>query len=136
MKKIIHFVWIISILVLVSACNNNPQKSTPEIKKDSAIQYEFEKSYTLSGTVQLIPNSSETEMKSYILVLEKPINITSKNPDYQNQESVEEILLCFEDEKIDVEKQLDKKITISGTLTASQSIHEKRPVGIFNAILK
>jgi hypothetical protein len=136
MKKIALIVGIITFLSITQSCKNDSQKVMTEVKKDTVIQYEFEKSYTLSGTVQLIPNASETEMKSYILTLDKPINIASKSPDYQNQEAVQEILLSFEDEKMDLEKYLEKKITISGTLTASQSMHDKRPVGIFNAILK
>ncbi len=74
--------------------------------------------------------------KSYILILEKPINIVSEKSESKNQEDVEEILLSFTDEKINLDKYIDKKITISGTLTATESIHDKRPVGIFDAILK
>lgn len=137
MKKIKLILTTIGIMTIAISCTTELKKTEVLLETEITVNpYEFEKQATLSGTVQLIPNTSETEMKSYILVLEKPINIASKSSEYKNQEEVQEILISFLDEKINPDKYLDKKITISGTLTATQTIHDKRPVGIFDAILQ
>lgn len=137
MRKLKLFITLIGIMSIIISCSNEPKKVEIEVEKEIVVnQFEFEKQATLSGMVQLIPNASETEMKSYVLVLEKPINIASKSSEYKNQDEVQEILISFSDEKINPDKYLDKKITISGTLTATQTIHDKRPVGIFDAVIK
>lgn len=137
MRKLKLFITLIGIMSMIISCSNETKKVEIEVEKEIVVnQYEFEKQATLSGTVQLIPNTSETEMKSHVLVLEKPINITSKSSEYKNQDEVQEILLSFLDEKINPDKYLDKKITISGTLMATQTMHDKRPVGIFDAVIK
>ncbi len=125
-----------AIMISFASCKNENKTALNEPKAEVQASFEFDKQYTLSGTVQLIPNQSETEMKSYILVMEKPINIVSKKPEIESQNEVQEILISFKDEKIDSAKYVDKKITITGTLTASESMHDKRPVGIFDAVLK
>ncbi len=128
---------LLTVLILASfACKNKIKTTQIETKTETSTSFEFNKQTTLSGTVQLIPNQSETEMKSYILVLDKPINIASKKPEVESQNEVQEILLGFSDEKIDSDKYVGKKITITGTLSASESMHDKRPVGIFDAVLK
>lgn len=128
---------VVGFISMTTSCSNSPKNTEKQTVKDStSTLYNFDQTCTLSGTVQLIPNTSETEMKSYILALEKPINIVFKNSESKNQDNVEEILLSFADEKFDIDHYVNKKITISGTLKASESMHDKRPVGIFDAILK
>jgi len=125
-----------AIMISFASCKNENKTALNEPKVEVQASFEFDKQFTLSGTVQLIPNQSETEMKSYILVMEKPINIVSKKPEIESQNEVQEILISFKDEKMDPAKYVDKQITIIGTLTASESMHDKRPVGIFDAVLK
>ncbi len=135
MKKILYFMAVVGIMSMTISCSNAP-KNTEKETKVLENSYNFDQIYTLSGTVQLIPPVSETEMKSYILALDKPINIVFKNAKIKNQDNVEEILLSFADEKLEMGNYVNTKITISGTLTATESIHDKRPVGIFDAILE
>lgn len=135
MKKILYFMAVVGIMSMTISCSNAPKSSEKETKVVEN-SYNFDQIYTLSGTVQLIPTVSETEMKSYILALDKPINIVFKNSESKNQDNVEEILLSFADEKLEMGNYVNTKITISGTLTATESMHDKRPVGIFDAILE
>ncbi len=142
MKKItITFLFTYMSIIMIYSCNSGSKQtkndSSTENTKTNVVsqEYEFEKLATITGTVQEIPNTSSTEMKSYVLELDNPIKIISKKTEYDSQSDVMEIQIGFEDEAIDPADYINKKITIIGIINPSQTMHDKRSVVMFDAKL-
>ncbi len=63
MKKLIYFIAVIGIMSITTSCSNEAPKTENETVKESVSDlYHFDQANTLSGTVQLIPNVSNTEI--------------------------------------------------------------------------
>jgi hypothetical protein len=125
-KNNIITVLIFAIIALTSlSCNNGNNTS----KKENLPQYDFEKEATITGTLQEIKytNGGDIQMNTYILVLDKPINIISNSKDYETQKNVLEIQLGFSEKASNPYVNLNKKITVKGTLYPAQTINDRRP---------
>jgi len=138
-KNTLSLLFVGAVIMMIGACNSgnkptNNDSNTDKVKTNVVSQeYEFGKQITITGTVYEIPNSGSTEMKSYVLALVSPIALISKNKDIESQSDVQEVQIGFDDETIDPANFVDKKITITGTINASETMHDKRPVVMFDA---
>lgn len=97
--------------------------------------FEFEKSATVSGTLEKLgyENLAGTKMETYILVLDKSINVASKNPDILSQKNIKEIQVGFSDSEKSIAALLNKNITLKGDLYPEQTVNDRRPVVMINA---
>ncbi len=137
MKKVIYSCCVaIALIAIGTSCNNSSKSiksdkdSTTVEVKTTAQDFEFGKEATIQGKLYEVPLSepSETQMKTYVLALEKPINVLSKSADSETQNNVEEIQVDFSELVKDPAAFVDKKIMVKGKLRPSEGLHDKRPV--------
>jgi hypothetical protein len=142
-KTTVIFSFIIVLFAIITSCNtaNKSSKSetnSPKVNPKTVIkEFVFEKEATIYGTLQEVEFSepSETQMKTYVLVLDKTINVISKSKKYESQNFVEEIQIDFSEQVTDPSVYLNKKITVKGTLLPSKTLHDKRPVVMNEGII-
>ena len=123
------------ILAITISCNSGKNNSNVDNnsvnieKKENLKQYNFEKEATITGTLQELTytNGAGTSMKTYILSLDKTVNIISDSKDYETQNDVSEIQIGFSDNVKKPAAYLNKRITVKGTLYPSQTINDRRP---------
>jgi hypothetical protein len=133
MRKI-HILTIIlfGIIAITTLSCNNGKNST---KNENLPQYDFEKAATITGTLQKLQytNGGDVQMETYILVLDKAVNIISNSKEYETQHDVSEIQLGFSEKASNPSVYLNKKITVKGNLYSSQTINDRRPATMVDA---
>jgi len=125
---------IIGITIFLCSCGTD---SVSKKNHSSAMgtDFEFEKSATVSGTLEKLgyENLAGTKMETYILVLDKSINVASKNPDILSQKNIKEIQVGFSDSETSIAALLNKNVTLKGDLYPEQTVNDRRPVVMINA---
>lgn len=97
----------------------------------------FEQKVTLAGilgTTDYI-DASGNKYTVYILTLSKPVNVKAPNKYYDNQTDVKEIQVGFSDAE-DPQSLIGETITISGEIYGEDTIHDRRPVVMINAVIQ
>ncbi len=141
MKKITFAtLFICAVFMMITSCNSENKQSKNEnqsnnLKTEEVSQiYEFEKQATITGILQELQyeNTAGTKMVTYIIKLNSPINVISKNSEIDAQNNVKEVQIGFSDEVINPASYLNKTITVAGDIYPEQTVNDRRPVVMIN----
>lgn len=130
---------LIIVSFLISACNT-ATKEAEKIQNDSlkaGVEYKFENQATLTGTLETLKytNVDGEWFNTHILILDSAISVESNNSEIAPVDTVKEVQIGFNEQKIPKpEVYLDKRVTLTGTLYSEQTVHDRRPVVMVNAI--
>ncbi len=114
--------------------------STKQYQKNLVIkEYFFEDKVVLTGKLEELKYSiiGGTWLSTFILILEKPIKVTSKSDNYKTQENITEVQIGFDDDIVKMPKNyLNKTITLTGELYGEQTVHDRRPAVMINTSIE
>lgn len=131
---------LIILAFVVSACNTVTENSDM-VQNDSikvTLDYKFENEATLTGTLETLKytNMAGEWFNTHILKLDSAITIASSNLEIAPVDSVTEVQIGFDEREIPkLNIYLNKRITLSGKLYNEQTVHDRRPVLMINAVV-
>lgn len=131
---------LILLAFVLSACTATEESKKAQTDSTKVgFEHKFEYQATLTGTLETLryTNVAGEWFNTHILKLDSAISVASTNPEIAPVDTVTEVQIGFDDREIPkLEIYLNKRVSLSGTLYNEQTVHDRRPVLMINAVVE